>query len=231
MKQRSITKLIVGIIIGCLLAVLFAYLSFLGENNRVGTVVRDLFVSLRQHDFPQAYQYLSGDAQKTLFHDREQFYETCFLVELSLLKKYNLLDQTNYLIEIRKGHLWTPFREEKTVPVSILFRKQEPRGLFDVLRGPGEMDFVDNLISVVRESGTWKIKSINYTNTSIADTFQQLKEQVALDQYIKKTPGGFQVAPFTVTTQGMTPLEERRLAFIIHKALRFLDEAEKLTAQ
>ena len=111
--------------------------------------------------------------------------------------------------------------------MSILLTKQKSKGWIDVLKWTGEKDFVDNLITVVREKGTWKIRSINYTNTSIADTFKQLKEQVALDQYIEKTPGGFQVAPFTVNTQGMTPLEKRRLAFIIHKALRFLGEEEK----
>ncbi len=226
MKKRRPTIFVLAIGIAFLFVSFLAYLAMLGENHRIDDVAKALFVKTRAQNYSEAYELLTRELQETDFYDKEHFYETCFLLELSLRKKYSLLDQNSYTIKIRKGHLWLPYLRDKTIPISILLRNSKSKGLVEFFTKENEKDFVHNVMTVTREKGSWKIKSIDHATSTIADIFQQLKKEVQLDQYIQKTHDGFYVSPITVTTKGMTPLEKRRLAFIVQKVIRFLDEDE-----
>ena len=224
MTKQKTTILVLLPIVACLFALLFTYLALLGENDRISTVVEDLFTNIRKHNYPQTLEYLSRDLRNDIGSDVEQFYETCFLLELSLLKQYELLNEDNYRLEFRKEHLWMPYLQDKTIPVGVSLQKNEPKKLSELLGRDKKMIFVDNLFSLIRENGSWKIERIDYTGSTLADTFSILKEEVELDQYLQKMPEGFRVSSFTVKTEGMTPVEKRRISFIIHKVLRYLGE-------
>jgi len=224
MKTNKTTLLLTGIIAAFVFILLFAALSLLGENDRVGAVVKELFTHIRQHEYAESYEHLCRDLQAHTFNNKEDFYEFCFLLHLSLLKKYDLLGENEYRIAVHRDHLWIPLLEDNDVSVSVLYRRNEPRTLLSILAGKHEEDFVQDLVTVVRERGSWKIRSINYTGSSIAGTFDELKQQMQLDQYIQQLPGGFRVAPIDVDVLHMTPLEKQRLSFIVQKLIRSLGE-------
>ncbi len=224
MSKPRTTIFIVLPIVVCLSAVLFTYLALLGENDRISNVVRDFFTSIQQHNYPQTLEYLSRDLRTAIGTDEEHFYETCFLLELSLLKEYDVLDENTYRIEFQKDYLWIPYLQDTTIPIGVSLQRNKPKDLAEFLGRGDQKIFVDKLFTVVREDGSWKIKHIDHADSSLAETFTNLKEVVKLDQYIQKTPNGFRVSPFTVRTEGMTPIETRRLSFMIHKVLRYLGE-------
>ena len=71
MTKQKTTILVLLPIVACLFALLFTYLALLGENDRISTVVEDLFTNIRKHNYPQTLEYLSRDLRNDIGSDVE----------------------------------------------------------------------------------------------------------------------------------------------------------------
>lgn len=221
MKKRRIKILVIVLSIVIFMAGLFTFLSLLGENSRVTSIAAEFFVQIRKQHYGKTYQFLSRELRAAEYPDPEQFYATCFHLEAALLTRYNLLDQRSYTVVAQKKHFWTPLMGAKSIAVSIGFRpKEKDRTLSSYLKEEHYDDLVENLLTLVREDGHWKIGHINIQESSIASLYEQMEKQAKLDQYIQTTPGGFVLAPIEIVPRSMSALEQRRLAFIIQKITR-----------
>ncbi|HNR12696.1 MAG TPA: hypothetical protein PLG17_05980 [Thermodesulfobacteriota bacterium] len=228
MKKRTIKILAISLTLTIIMAALFTYLSVLGENNRITNVAAEFFIQIRKQHYGKTYQFLSKELRATKYSDPEQFYATCFQLEATLLAKYNLLDQRSYTVVAQKHRFWTPLLGAKTITISIgLKPKEKEKALISYLKEEHYDNLVENLLTLVREDGYWKVGSINIGESSVADLYQQLGQQLKLDRYIQTTPGGFVLASIEVIPQSMSSLERRRLSFIIHKITRAMYQPQE----
>jgi outer membrane murein-binding lipoprotein Lpp len=151
-----------------------------------------------------------------------------FLLELSLLKHYNLVDHYDYEVKLKRNRFWVPFLSDDAVHVSILLRgKKGSKTIVDTLSQSRDKNFIDNLIVVVREKGTWKIKEFTIADSSIADIYNDLRQNVDLDKYVKVTPNGLQLKNAEINFKTLSPIERRLLKFSLHKIRKSLDADSK----
>lgn len=152
-----------------------------------------------------------------------------FLLELSLLKHYNLIDQYNYKIELTRSHFWIPYSSNDSVRVSVLFRRKEDKKIGDALSSDQSRNLIDNLIVVVREKGTWKIKQFALADSSIAGIYNDLRQNVDLNKYVKMTSDGLKFQNAEINFKALTPIDKRLLSFSLYKIQKSLDVPRKKT--
>lgn len=224
MRKTRTTLLIAAAPVGFFFLMLFTLLALLGENDRVDNRAFELLTSVKKQHYPEAYECLSRELQQTTYADKEHFYETCFFLELALQDHYHLLDaDEGYAIKVHKRHLWTPFMGDQTIKVRIVLSRQGEEDRAELATDEGQRAWIDDLFSIVREGGVWKVGSINIQGSDIADLFDRYRNQMRLDQYIQQTSGGFALAPIKVTPGTLSPIERRQLAFVIQRVTRLLE--------
>lgn len=213
--------LIVGgcVVFMCIIACL-TYASLLGENARINSVVEQFFQNIKQQNFQP-----SCDGPSFLASGSEDCAELCFLLELSLLKKYDLLDEDDYQVEIKRSHFWIPFLRDDAVRVGIQLRPKAGKGPSDKATGRTRDQFVEDLMSVERENGAWTITDISISDTSMAAVFEDLKSQLRLDKYLHLKPEGFAVNAIEANTSNMTSIDRHVLKFVLRRAETLLDNS------
>jgi outer membrane murein-binding lipoprotein Lpp len=150
-----------------------------------------------------------------------------FLLELSLLKYYKLLDHNDYKVELKRSHFWIPFVGDDSVYVSIALKPKEDKEILDVLSSDQSRNSIDSLIIVVREKGTWKIKEFTIADSSVADIYNDLRQSVDLDKYVKVTPNGLRLKDAEINFKNLPPTDKRLLKFSTHKIRKSLDVLSK----
>jgi outer membrane murein-binding lipoprotein Lpp len=150
-----------------------------------------------------------------------------FLLELSLLQYYNLVDHYNYKVEIKRNHFWTPFVSDDSVRVSIVLREKEDKGIADTLSPGRTGNFIDDLIVVVREKGTWKIREFNVADTAIAGIYNDVRQNIDINKYTTKTTNGFRLQDADINFKTLTPIDKRLLRFSLYRIKKSLDTPDK----
>jgi len=148
---------------------------------------------------------------------------------LSLLKHYNLIDQYNYKIELTRSHFWIPYSSNDSVRVSVLLRRKEDKRIIDALSSDQSRNLIDNLVVVVREQGGWKIRQFAIADSSIADIYNDLRQNVDLNKYVKITSDGLQFQNAEINFKALTPIDKRLLSFSLYKIQKSLDVPRKKT--
>jgi hypothetical protein len=150
-----------------------------------------------------------------------------FLLELSLLKHYNLADHYDYKIEIKRTPFWIPFVSDDLVRVSIVLREKEDKGIADTLSPGRTSNFIDDLIVVVREKGTWKIRYFNLTDSAIADIYADVRQNIDINKYATKTTNGFRLQDADINVKTLTPIDKRLLRFSLYRINKSLEPPDK----
>jgi hypothetical protein len=150
-----------------------------------------------------------------------------FLLELSLLKQYKLIDHYDYKVEVKRSHFWIPLISDDSVPVSIILRKGKDKNVVDTLPSGRSNKITRDLIVVGREKGTWKIKRFNITDTSIAGIYNNLRQNIKLDKYVKRIPDGFLLKNAKIDTETLSSMDKRLLKFSLHRIQKSLDIPDK----
>jgi outer membrane murein-binding lipoprotein Lpp len=150
-----------------------------------------------------------------------------FLLELSLLKHYNLADHYDYKIEIKRTPFWIPFVSDDLVRVSIVLREKEDKGIADTLSPGRTSNFIDDLIVVVREKGTWKIRYFNLTDSAIADIYADVRQNIDINKYATKTTNGFRLQDADINVKTLTPIDKRLLRFSLYRIHTSLEPPDK----
>ncbi|OGP53228.1 MAG: hypothetical protein A2Y65_09105 [Deltaproteobacteria bacterium RBG_13_52_11] len=218
MEKPSLNVSLVSIIIILAIFVIgvVTYVSILGENHKIDRVIVAYFNNLKDGMYLEACEGFSSNFQEGQLSSDELRVNFNFLLELSLLKHYNLIDNYDYKVELKRSHFWIPFISGDSVRVSVVLRKKGDKGVPDTLSSGHDSDLTRNLIVVEREKRSWKIKQFTVADSSISDTYNDLRQNIDLNKYIKRTPKGFLLKNTEVNFTTLTPLDKRLLRFSLY---------------
>jgi hypothetical protein len=229
-RSRALLVAVIVVLAVCL-AGSIAYISLLGENNRIDDLVGRFFEMARAGRYDDVASMLSPEARSRLCTEPGRFSDSVFFLELSLLSYYDLLDCDDYTVAIRKTHFWIPYIEERPIRISIsLMRKQGSpshriiSNFADVVSRPEKENFIRSLFSVERKGGRWVITDINVDGSAIAKTYADLRQNAHLDRYASVTHNGFAMHEFKVRADEMTPAERRILLHVLRKTQLLIKE-------
>jgi len=229
MKKTSLNLILVLIIFAIFVVGILTYVSILGENHQINRIIANYFNNVKDGMYLEACKSFSSNFQEGKLPRDEQRLNFNFLLELSLLKHYNLIDQYNYKIELTRSHFWIPYSSNDSVRVSVLLRRKEDKRIIDALSSDQSRNLIDNLVVVVREQGGWKIRQFAIADSSIADIYNDLRQNVDLNKYVKITSDGLQFQNAEINFKALTPIDKRLLSFSLYKIQKSLDVPRKKT--
>jgi hypothetical protein len=218
---------VVFIVLAVIVAVVLTYVSILGENHKINRTINNYFDSLKDGEYLGACKSFSSHLQQDQVTSDEERLNFNFLLELSLLQYYNLVDHYDYKLEIKRNHFWIPFISDDSVRVSILLREKEDKAIADTLSRDHTGNFIDDLIVVVREKGTWKIRHFNITDSAIAGIYNDVRQNININKYTTKTTNGFHLQDAEINFKTITPIDKRLLRFSLYRIKKSLDPSDK----
>ena len=210
-------------VIAMLIAVV-AYVSLLGENNKIDELIEGFFQDIRAGNYDNVLR--SG-----AMGSREDPSDSLFLLDLSLSKYYGLLGCSNCEMVFRKSRLWVPFLSEGPVRVDVLLRKKAGGGLFRQAlsliermgTSPGEeAGFVKGLLTVDRKDGNWVVASIDVGGSAIEKVYADLQDQLQRHHYLTRTGRGFAMQAFEIRTDETAFVEKQMVLHMLRKAQKWL---------
>jgi hypothetical protein len=81
-----------------------------------------------------------------------------------------------------------------------------------------DADFIGHLLTVGRRNGSWVVESANISGSVIEKTYDDMREELRLHQFVTKTRHGFVVREFPVSLDSLNPVERRLLLYVFQKA-------------
>lgn len=227
MKKPSLNLTVVLIIFAVVVVGILTYVSILGENHQINRIITTYFDKLKGGMYLEACEGFSSNFQEGKLASDEQRSNFNFLVELSLLKHYNLIDHYDYKVEIKRDNFWIPYISDDSVRVSVLLRRKKDKSIADALSSDRSRKLVDNLIIVVREKRTWKIRRFAIADSSIADIYNDLRRNVDLNKYVIMTSNGLRFQDAEINLKALTPVDKRLLSFSLYKIQQVLEIPRK----
>ena len=229
MKKPSINLRVGFIIFGIVVACILAYISLLGENQQINRIITAYFDKLKDGEYLEACESFSSNFQSGQLSDDEQRMNFNFLLELSLLMHYNLIEQHDYQVELRRSNFWIPYMSDDLVRVSILCKKKDTRRIFFARSNEQSGNLMHNLIVMKREKRTWKIKEFTIAGSSLAGTYNDVHLHVDLNKYVQRTPDGFRFNSAEINFKTLSPTDKRLLNFSLYKIQKLLNIPRKKT--
>lgn len=228
--QKPNLKLAVALILFavCVVAIL-AYVSVLGENHQIDRIITSYFTKLKGGMYLEACDTFAPNFQGGELPDDEQRMNFNFLLELSLLKYYNLIDQDDYKVELKRSNFWIPFMSDDSVHVSILLKPKGDKEILDVLSSDRGGNLIDNLVVMEREKRTWKIRRFAIADSAIADIYNELRRDIDVNQYVALTADGLRFQNAEINFEALTPIDKRLLKFSLYKIQQVLGVSPKKT--
>ncbi len=200
------------------------FFSILGENHKINRMIEAYFDNVKDGMYLEACAGFSSNVQGEQLASDEQRMNFNFLLELSLAKRYNLIDMYDYNVELERSHFWIPFISDDSVRVSVALRKKGDKSVSDTLsRGRGR-ELTRNLIVVEREQRSWKIRQFAIADSSLADTYNDLRQTIDLNKYAKRTLDGFRLEGTDIDLKALTPIDKRLLRLSLYKIQKSLGE-------
>lgn len=227
MERSRLNFPVVFIVLGIFVVGILTYVSILGENHKINRVMNSYFSKLKDGMYLEACESYSSHVQQGTVGRDEENLNFNFLLELSLLKYYNLVDHYDYEVELKRNNFWIPFVSEDSVQVSVLLRAKSDKTIADSFSRDHTRKFVDDLIEVVREKGTWKIRQFNVANTPIANIYNDVRQNIDINRYAVKTSNGFYLKNSDINFKTLTPIDKRLLRFSLYRIKKSLDPPDK----
>lgn len=229
MKKPNINLRLGFIIFGIIVVGILAYISLLGENQQINRTIVAYFDKLKDGMYLEACESFSSNFQGEQLSSNEQRMNFNFLLELSLLMHYNLMDQHDYTVELRRSNLWVPYMSDDVVRVNVLLKKKEARWLFLARSSDQNRDLIANLIVMKREKRTWKIKEFNIAGSSLAGVYNDLRQNLDLNKYVQMTSDGFRFNSAEINFKTLSLTDKRLLNFSLYKMQKLLNVPRKKT--
>jgi hypothetical protein len=211
------------IMLAVFVVVVLTYVSILGENHKIDRIINNYFYKLKDGMYLEACESFSSNLQEEQFANDEQRLNFNLLLELSLLKQYNLIDHYDYEVELKRNHFWVPFYSDDSVKVSVLLREKGGKSIADNFSRGRTRNFIDDLIVVGREKGTWKIRQFNVADTAIAGIYNDMRQNIDINTYATKTTNGFRLKDTDINFKTLTPIDKRLLRFSLYRIEKSLD--------
>jgi hypothetical protein len=227
MKKPRINLRLGFIIFAVIVVGILAYISLLGENQQINRLIVTYFDKLKDGMYLEAGEGFSSSFQDGKLSSDEQRMNLNFLLELSLLMHYNLIDSFDYKVELKRSNFWVPYVSEDVVRVSVLFKRKEARRILLARSDDQGGDLIHNLIVMVREKRTWKIKEFAIADSSLAGTYNDLRRNLDLNKYVQMTSDGFRFKNAEINFKTITPIDKRLLNFSLYKMQKLLNVPRK----
>ncbi|MBE3933146.1 hypothetical protein HJ148_23555 [Vibrio parahaemolyticus] len=116
-----------GVISLAVVVSFFVIVSVAGENSRADEIVGELFIKLKNEDF-------SSECIKVVAGSNQNFDSHCdqdmFVFTVSLLKRFDLLDGSNFSINLKKENYWFPFINNQGIRVSLNLSQTQKSSFF-----------------------------------------------------------------------------------------------------
>jgi hypothetical protein len=205
------------VIVICLFLVLLAsFAALLGENRKIEDIVDAFFTNMKTKNYDAACKDFYAIKNNPAFQGIGPCSEACFLFELSLLKKYDLLSEDDYRVDMERNHFWIPYLGKSSVGVSVLMRAKGNRGIQPLFSNDSQ-NYLKDLIFVERKNGKWQISDIDIERTGISESFYQVKKELSLYSHMHETSSGFTVDTFAVSMKDILPIQRRILNYMFYK--------------
>jgi len=227
MKKPRINLRLSFIIFAIIVVGLLAYISLLGENQQINRLIVTYFDKLKDGMYLEAGESFSSNFQDGKLPSDEQRMNLNFLLELSLLMHYNLIDSSDYKVELKRSNFWVPYVSEDMVRVSVLLKRKEVRRTLLARSDDQGGNLIHNLIVMVREKRTWKIKEFAIADSALAGTYNDLRRHLDLNKYVQMTSDGFRFKNAEINFKTITPTDKRLLNFSLYKMQKLLNVPRK----
>jgi len=206
---------VLGVFVAICVALLVcavAYVSLLGENNKIDEVVQGFFQDIHAGDYDT---FIPPNAAGP----REDAPDAFFLLDLALYEHYGFLGRTGSELVLKKDHLWVPFLNEGPVVVDVGLRKRAGKGLLNqasylvgkIGSPAGETPLVKGLLTVARRHGNWVITSIDVKGSALEKDYASLQERLHSQRYLTRTAHGFAMKAFEVRPDEMSFVDKQML--------------------
>jgi len=226
-KKPRINLRLSFIIFAVIVVGILAYISLLGENQQMNRLIVTYFDKLKDGMYLEAGESFSSSLQDGKLSSDEERMNLNFLLELSLLMHYNLIDSFDYKVELKRSNFWVPYVSEDVVRVSVLLKRKEARRILFARSNDQGGDLIHNLIVMKREKRTWKIKEFAIADSSLAGTYNDLRRDLDLNKYVQMTSDGFRFKNAEINFKTITPTDKRLLNFSLYKMQKLLNVPRK----
>jgi len=229
MKKPRINLRLSFIIFGIIIVGILTYISILGENQQVNRIIATYFDKLKDGMYLEACESFSSNFQDGKLSSDEQRMNFNFLLELSLLTHYSLIESSDYKVELKRSNFWVPYMSNDEVRVNVLLKKKDTRRIFLARSSDQGGNFIENLIVMKREKRTWKIKEFAIADSVLASVYHDTLQNLDLNKYVQKTPDGFRFNSADINFKTLTPVDKRLLNFSLYKMQKLLNIPRKKT--
>jgi hypothetical protein len=216
-KRIGISLIVIIALFVFFLAIILTYAAVLGENNKVDSAINRFFKSIQEQKYFSQKSNLQIVESFKVFDTGGNYSENCFLLELALLKNYNLTKSSGYKVKVQKSNFWIPFIHEPYVKVDITLNNIGNGYLSSIINNSQNAKPIKNLFTVSRKNGTWKISSINLKDSPIITNFERLKTGLSADKFVTRVGTKITVKPFEIDTKNISTIEKRKLEYIFKK--------------
>ncbi len=227
MKKPRINLLLSFIIFAVIVVGILTYISILGENQQINRIITTYFDKLKDGMYLEACESFSSNFQDGKLSSDEQRMNLNFLLELSLLTHYNLIESFDYKVELKRSNFWVPYVSDDQVRVSVLLKKKDTRRILLASSSDQGGNIIENLIVMKREKRTWKIKEFAIADSALAGTYNDLRQNFDLNKYVQKTSEGFRFNSAEINFKTLVPTDKRLLNFSLYKIQKLLNMPRK----
>lgn len=220
MEKRIFKAL--GLILALSLVAGIVYISLLGENDRAAATVSMYFDNIANQRY-EANTRLCTDAYNRQFDNVNDPITHQFSLETALLNHFGLINTEHYVVDTKRNGFWLPYVGTNTLHVSVRVNPRKSGNILAGLVRHNEGKYIDDLVTLVRDDGKWKIADINIRSSAIAKDYQESKASMLNFQYIQQTAEGFTIKENTITFSALDPIKRRIITFNLNKALTLLN--------
>lgn len=197
--------------------VLIVYVSILGDNHKINFLVTSFFEDLKARNYTPVCRIV-GDQPAMVDPDGPvDCQDFCFLVELAFLSQFDLLDQSDYSVEIKRDHFWIPYLTGDRMRIDVAFVEKKKNMIHEFLYGVDSDIFVRDVMVVERRNGQWEIAALTLEESSLYPLFNELTARIDLERYVMKTEKGFTLKGNDIRPEELSRLELRLLEFSLFK--------------
>jgi hypothetical protein len=196
---------------------LIVYVSILGDNHKIDDLVTRFFNDLKARNYDTVCGVLGDHPDIRALSGDDACQNFCFLLEMAFLSRFNLLDKTDYSIEIKRDHFWMPYLTDDRVRISIAFSEKKKNLVHEFFYGVDSDNFVRDIMMVERRKGQWVIGEVTLGSSSLYPHYAELKERIDLERFIHRTDGGLVLKANTIRPEALDPVERRLLEFSMSK--------------
>ena len=220
--MRKNTSKLLGLVLMLSIVVGISYISVLGENDRAATTVKAYFDNIANKRY-EANTQLGNDAYNRHFDNVNDPITHQFSLETALLNHFGLINTAQYTTETRRDGFWIPCSGSNILHVSVRIHSRDSDNILINFMNQSNAMFLENLVTLVREDGRWKISDIDTRSSAIAKDYQSTKDSMQNSKYIQQTAKGLIIKENAIEFTTLDPIQKRIINFNLNKVLTLLN--------